>query len=121
MVRPNLLLHPKKFEKQSEDLSMDDLEAAWRLLMGLTSGRDRVVGKKVEDESEGEDETREHEEEFLVFYNCGAEAGASQGHKHLQIITRPREEFVLFPDEVELSLGMSFFRPRSKLWCIDTY
>lgn len=48
------------------------------------------------------------ESENIVIFNCGVDAGASQGHKHLQILPRPaREEFELFPDALGIDDGKS--------------
>lgn len=91
MLRPHLLLHPKDFEKQTEDLSQCDVEAAWMVMESLRRSDDKK------------------QREWMVFYNCGVEAGASQGHKHMQIVERPaKDEFILFPDDLDLKSGMWF-------------
>ncbi|RDW89214.1 hypothetical protein BP6252_01246 [Coleophoma cylindrospora] len=41
----------------------------------------------------------------MIIFNCGADAGASQGHKHFQMFPRP-ELGVMFPDAMALSLGL---------------
>ena len=74
VYRPHLILHTKKFEAQEEPLNLSDVEAAWEVLSQL-------------------------DEPYVVFYNCGLDAGSSQPHKHLQLIPKPaKDEFVLFPD-----------------------
>lgn len=83
VVRPQYVLHTTRYERQSDKLSALDLEAAWSVLSRLES-------------------------EHIVIFNCGVEAGASQGHKHLQILPRPkREEFELFPDLLGIDDGRS--------------
>ena len=78
------ILHTTKYEKQKDDLDIEDVRAV-RAVMGQLA-------------QEGQ--------EVMAIYNCGAEAGASQGHKHLQIFPRPREEeFELFPERVRMEEG----------------
>ncbi|CAG8981592.1 hypothetical protein HYALB_00009471 [Hymenoscyphus albidus] len=72
VVRPQYVLHTTAFEPQYDKLSVADFKAAWSVLSRLES-------------------------EHIVIFNCGVDAGASQGHKHLQIVPA-REEFNLFPD-----------------------
>ncbi|MCJ1261987.1 hypothetical protein MMC22_001856 [Lobaria immixta] len=80
VLRPSLVLHTNKFVPQTNDLEEIDITAAWDVLKRL------IVPQ-------------------IVLYNCGVEAGSSQGHKHLQIFPRPRpEDFNLFPDTEDLSL-----------------
>jgi len=62
VVEHHLLIITRHFEDQDTLLTMKDLEALW-LCMGEYSG--------------------------LGFYNGGREAGASQQHKHLQIVPLP--------------------------------
>lgn len=77
------ILHTTEYEKQAEDLGKADIQATW------------AVMKELNKESKGEGK------EIMAIYNCGAEAGASQGHKHVQLFPKPkREEFELFPDRV---------------------
>lgn len=78
------ILHTKEYEKQKDDLDVEDMRATWAVMGQLTK--------------EGE--------EVMAIYNCGAEAGASQGHKHLQIFPRPTsQEFELYPRRVRLEEG----------------
>jgi len=69
-----LLLHTNTFVPQSDPLTEEDLSAAWIALKGM--------------EGDGA-------KEYMVIYNCGVEAGSSQGHKHLQVFPSPGE-FVLW-------------------------
>lgn len=78
------ILHTTEYEKQKDDLDLDDLRATWAVL-----GHLRAEGQEV-----------------MAIYNCGAEAGASQGHKHVQIFPRPKKaDFELWPDRVETGEG----------------
>ncbi|KAI5792588.1 hypothetical protein DFH27DRAFT_192969 [Peziza echinospora] len=92
ILRPQLLLHTNEFQRQDEALNQRDITSAWTVLKALDGSKD--ASKKV-------DKGR-----YMAFFNCGANAGSSQGHKHVQISQRPRksEDFALFPDEVELSV-----------------
>ncbi|HYW04706.1 MAG TPA: DUF4922 domain-containing protein [Gammaproteobacteria bacterium] len=58
----HLLLVTRRFEHQTQALGADDFAALWTTLAGR---------------------------EALGFYNAGAEAGASQPHKHLQAVPLP--------------------------------
>lgn len=71
-----LILHTTEFEPQINDLNESDLAAAWAVLYAL-------------------------ETPSMIIYNCGVEAGSSQGHKHLQIF--PRQDghgFQMFPEKM---------------------
>lgn len=73
MSRPLLILHPIEYARQVEDLDQVDIKFAWSLINGIKTAQ-------------------------VVLFNCGFEAGSSQGHKHLQIFPEPGETFTLFPD-----------------------
>lgn len=80
-MRPQYVLHTTKYEHQFDKLSASDLSAAWSVLSRLQS-------------------------ENIVIFNCGVDAGASQGHKHLQILPRSaRRDFELFPDTLGINDG----------------
>lgn len=70
VYRPSLLLITKEYAPQSRPLDARDLRAVWEVLVEL----EREAGRG----------------ELVVIYNCGAESGSSQGHKHMQIFPRPR-------------------------------
>lgn len=79
VYRPSLLLITRQFVPQTDDLDRDDLAAAWRVLHHF--------------------KTR-----FMMIYNCGAESGSSQGHKHMQFWPYPDKQdlgFDLFPTQVQ--------------------
>lgn len=76
VVRPQLVLHTIDFEPQSNSLDAADFGAMWKVLCELGS------------------------DHFAIF-NCGAEAGASVGHKHMQILPHTTKgAFELFPDSM---------------------
>jgi ATP adenylyltransferase len=83
--RPGLVLHTNAYRPQTEALDKTDLAAAWAVLHQM-------------------------EMPCMILYNCGVEAGSSQGHKHLQVIPKPHPDFGLFLDGTELSTGW-FTRP----------
>ncbi|KAF9920617.1 bifunctional AP-4-A phosphorylase/ADP sulfurylase [Linnemannia zychae] len=69
IVPRHFLIVTKEFQPQTQPLSPDDLLAAWNALEALKLSHPDAI----------------------AFYNCGARSGASQPHKHLQVlpITRP--------------------------------
>lgn len=71
IYRPMFVLATKRYAPQTDDLNLDDFEATWSVLQALKQPQ-------------------------LVIYNCGAGAGSSLGHKHLQIMPLPQ------PDSIEL-------------------
>lgn len=56
-----------EFHRQEEDLDAGDLAATWRVMQSMPHGG-------------------------LAFYNCGPASGASQPHKHLQIVPLPLDD-----------------------------
>jgi ATP adenylyltransferase/5',5'''-P-1,P-4-tetraphosphate phosphorylase II len=76
VVRPQLVLHTTNFEAQSNPLDIADFDALWKVLCEM--GR-----------------------EYFAIFNCGADAGASVGHKHMQILPHStNSDFELFPDRM---------------------
>lgn len=51
-----------------------DVEGVWKVFLEMESGH--VVGGN------------ENGGKWMCLYNCGAQAGASQGHKHMQLLPR---------------------------------
>ncbi len=83
VYRPMLILHTTLFEPQTNDLNEGDLTAAWTIL-------------------------RQMETPQMIIYNCGVEAGSSQGHKHIQIFPRQdSERFQMFPSKATWTEGRS--------------
>ncbi|RMD45053.1 hypothetical protein DV735_g234, partial [Chaetothyriales sp. CBS 134920] len=77
VYRPSLLVITRHFAPQAEDLDRSDLSAAWKLL-------------------------NHYAEPYMMIFNCGYEAGSSQGHKHMQLWPYPDEKelgFQLFPSK----------------------
>ena len=83
-----LILHTSLFVPQTEDLDRNDLTAAW------------VILKQIETPQ-------------MIIYNCGVEAGSSQGHKHVQIFPRvDSEKFQMFPSKAKSEKGRSFLKKK---------
>ena len=83
VYRPMLILHTAVFALQTDDLDESDLAAAWAILHKMKTPQ-------------------------MIIYNCGVEAGSSQGHKHIQIF--PRQDsggFQPFPSKVLSTEGGS--------------
>lgn len=92
VYRPMLILHTTLFVPQTNDLELGDLTAAWAIL-------------------------RQIETPQMIIYNCGVEAGSSQGHKHIQIFPRlDAEQFLMFPSKATSTEGMSFRFNRTLHW-----
>ncbi|KAL2679298.1 hypothetical protein Neosp_010069 [[Neocosmospora] mangrovei] len=84
VYRPSLILVTRQYAPQSDLLDASDLGASWAVLQHLS---------KTQTESR-----------LMMFYNCGAESGSSQGHKHMQIMPCPQPEeigFQIFPARAE--------------------
>lgn len=85
VCRPSLLLTTRLFAPQTNALDATDLTATWAVLERLGSS-------------------------YYAIYNCGFEAGSSQGHKHLQIFPYPTKEdltFELFPSQAKSTTEVS--------------
>ncbi|OHF04077.1 hypothetical protein CORC01_00416 [Colletotrichum orchidophilum] len=67
MYRPAFVLYTRVFEPQTQDLSLFDVEAARAVMAALKP----TLGPQ------------------LMIFNCGVDAGSSQGHKHMQIFPQP--------------------------------
>lgn len=92
VYRPMLILHTTLFVPQTNDLDESDLTAAWAIL-------------------------RQIETPQMIIYNCGVEAGSSQGHKHIQIFPRlDSEKFQMFPSKATSTEGRSFHFIRTLHW-----
>lgn len=84
-ITPNhLLLTTKQFKAQSAPLTPNDLIASLHILKSLQAG------------AKGD--------QFVGFYNCGDNSGASQPHKHLQFMKYP-DNFLPFPSTIAASEG----------------
>ncbi|KAI3555045.1 hypothetical protein CABS02_04884 [Colletotrichum abscissum] len=76
MYRPAFVLYTRLFEPQAQDLNFVDVEAARAVMIALKP----TLGPQ------------------LMIYNCGVDAGSSQGHKHVQIFPQPTH-FSLYPQK----------------------
>lgn len=74
VVRPQFVLHTKDFEKQSDPLTYSDVNALRQTMQELGPGK------------------------YIGIFNCGAKAGSSIGHKHMQVF--PTSDHVLFQDHL---------------------
>jgi sulfate adenylyltransferase (ADP) / ATP adenylyltransferase len=90
-LRPMLLIHTNEFESQDNDLTLSDITALWNSLLELSDGLDKLNVQHKEEKMEG------GEKELMATYGCGADAGASQGHKHCQIFPK---DGPLWPDKI---------------------
>lgn len=75
VVDHHLLMITRAFEEQEALLTLDDFVAAWACLSEIDG---------------------------LVFYNAGKKAGASQRHKHLQLVPLP------FVSEIRIPIALAF-------------
>lgn len=85
VYRPSLLLITREYAPQSRALDAVDVRACWAELRRFEAEKPEV--------------------KWTAIYNCGAESGSSQGHKHMQILPFPRvqeggEVLELFPGRV---------------------
>jgi len=72
-VRPQMILHTKDFQHQTDALTLTDLEAALDVLNQLG-------------------------DRYLVIFNGGPDAGSSVSHKHMQIFLKP--DWKMVADEI---------------------
>jgi sulfate adenylyltransferase (ADP) / ATP adenylyltransferase len=96
VYRPQLLLVTKTYRPQYEALDDSDIRATWSLFSELEAGPGHNGGSNFK-------HVQVTPPSMLAFYNCGAEAGSSQGHKHVQVMPKPKSRelgFKLFPDLV---------------------
>ncbi len=74
IYRPMFVLPTTEYAPQTDDLDLNDINASWTVLKAF---------KKTPQ---------------MVIYNCGAAAGSSVGHKHLQMFAVPESKSItLFP------------------------
>lgn len=83
IYRPMLVIPTKEYALQTDDLDISDIEATWAVLQAFSTPS-------------------------LVIYNCGINAGSSQGHKHLQLFPLPAHQ--LWPSKASSSVGKLFKR-----------
>ncbi|KAI0167302.1 5-p-4-tetraphosphate phosphorylase [Pestalotiopsis sp. NC0098] len=73
LYRPAFILHTRDFAPQTDDLDLSDFATIHLVMADL--------GRTIPQ---------------MAIYNCGVDAGSSQGHKHMQIFALP-DPFPLFP------------------------
>ncbi|KAI5781030.1 hypothetical protein DFH27DRAFT_656848 [Peziza echinospora] len=94
ILRPQLVIHTTEFQPQSEPLNESDVRVGVEVL--------RAFNRRAEDGAEGEGDGDDGDG-YMLFFNCGVGSGASQAHKHMQVVPRPHGGekpggFSLFPD-----------------------
>ncbi len=96
VYRPMLVLHTTLFAPQTDDRNMSDVTAVWAILRNFRTPQ-------------------------MIIYNCGVEAGSSQGHKHLQLFPRQSsEEFRVWPEEWAAAEG-STLTSKAERWLGEFY
>lgn len=92
VYRPMLVLPTVEYEKQSDPLNRSDIEAAWVMLHAFHSDQ-------------------------MMIYNCGVNAGSSQGHKHMQVLPIPDPmEFTLWPSKARSDVGEFCLTKEMTIW-----
>lgn len=84
ILRPMTVISTTEYALQSDDLDLSDIDAAWSVLKVFKTPS-------------------------LIIYNCGVNAGSSQGHKHTQVFPLP--EHVLWPTKARSTEGKHFGVP----------
>ncbi|KAK8048312.1 hypothetical protein PG994_010042 [Apiospora phragmitis] len=82
IYRPAFILHTRDFAPQTDDLDISDFAAMHSAMARLG-----------------------HTAPQMAIYNCGLDAGSSQGHKHMQVFASPYP-FPLFPGAAVSEQGM---------------
>lgn len=67
IFRPMTVIPTKQYALQTDDLDLSDVNAAWSVLKAFQTPS-------------------------LIIYNCGINAGSSQGHKHTQVFPLPAHQ-----------------------------
>jgi len=67
IFRPMTVIPTKHYALQTDDLDLPDVNAAWSVLKAFQTPS-------------------------LIIYNCGINAGSSQGHKHTQVFPLPTHQ-----------------------------
>lgn len=78
IFRPMTVIPTTKYALQSDDLDLTDIRAAWGVLRAFKTPS-------------------------LIIFNCGVNAGSSQGHKHTQVFPLPGH--VLWPSRARSRTG----------------
>ncbi|KAL0472939.1 5',5'''-P-1,P-4-tetraphosphate phosphorylase [Neurospora intermedia] len=93
IVPEHFILSTKEYKEQTHLLEKEDLEAVRECIevyeryvaggAGGEEGRKKNVKKEEEEE---EEDVKEEEPKLFAFFNCGEHSGASQPHRHLQLL-----------------------------------
>jgi ATP adenylyltransferase len=67
ILRPMTVIPTRNYALQTDDLDLSDINAAWSVLKAFQTPS-------------------------LIIYNCGINAGSSQGHKHTQVFPLPAHQ-----------------------------
>ncbi|GMH41382.1 hypothetical protein BSKO_09292 [Bryopsis sp. KO-2023] len=76
LVDHHLLVVTREFEKQEEPLNVQDIDATMKVMESMPNGG-------------------------LAFFNCGPQSGASQPHKHIQVVPLPFDDSL--PNEAPIT------------------
>lgn len=82
VYRPAFVLHTKLFALQTDDLDCSDIAAGMAVMAKL----ELTLGPQ------------------MTIYNCGVDAGSSQGHKHMQVFPLPAD-LPLYPQKATSANG----------------
>lgn len=80
VVPKHFMMITKEFISQNTPLNSNELLAIYSVLQTLKNAPEK--------------------QEWIAFYNCGEESGASQPHKHVQFISLPPENFRPYPEDL---------------------
>ncbi|KAI9344180.1 ATP adenylyltransferase-domain-containing protein [Zopfochytrium polystomum] len=80
VVKGHIILTTKEWESQSEPISASDFEAAGTVLFDIPPEATPA------DRASNPDDAAAYSGEYLGFYNCGPNSGASVPHRHLQFV-----------------------------------
>lgn len=87
VIKYHILLTTVDFQSQLDPLNIHDLESMWWTLNSINKG--------------------DYKE--LAFFNCGADSGASQPHKHLQVLIMDKDDKEMPPvNNIIIEEGQNF-------------
>jgi len=98
VIKYHILLTTVDFQSQLDPLNIVDLESMWWTLNSIKKGNYKE----------------------LAFFNCGADSGASQPHKHLQVLVMDKNEEDMPPvNDIIIEEGQNF--EKGKIFNISQY
>lgn len=93
LYRPMLIAATRDYQLQTDNLNAQDFEAVWAVLKAFKMP-------------------------LIMFYNCGVNAGSSQGHKHMQLFPRAPSQSLwpdaVVPEDGELAIKSSQWQLKSR-------